>query len=139
MELPTRKNLRTQKLKPDAKKPEWPRRACPEVKLLKPAEGVSYAANLKNLKKRVKPDELGFTVQGIRETRSKDPLVELKCSKEGKGQLDTALKEVIDYCGTVRHVIPRMEVDIADIEPGIEAEDIGDAGRSPAGSTERWW
>ena len=45
--------------------------------------------------------KLGVTVQGIRETRYKDLLVELKCSKEGRGWLDTALKEVIGASGTV--------------------------------------
>ena len=88
---------------------------------------MSYAAILKDLKKHVKPDELGVTVHGIRETRSKDLLVELKCSKGGRGRLDTALKEVIDASGTARHLIPRIEVEIADIEPSIEAEDVEDA------------
>ena len=54
---------------------------------------MSYAAILKDLKKHVKPDELGFTVHAISETRSKDLLVELKCSKEGRGRLDAAFKE----------------------------------------------
>ena len=43
-------------------------------------------------------------------------LVEIKCSKEGRGRLDTALKEVIG-----------IEVEIADIEPSIEAEHVEDA------------
>ena len=95
--------------------------------LIKPAEGVSYVAILKDFKKRVKPEELGVTVQGIRETRSKDLLVELKCYKEGRGWLDTALNEVHGVSGIVRHLIPRIEVEIADIEPRIEAEDVEDA------------
>ena len=77
---------------------------------MKPTEGVSYAAILKDLKKHVKPDELGVTVHGIRETRSKDLLVELKCSKEGRRRLDTALKEVIGASGTVRYLIPRIYI-----------------------------
>ena len=79
MEVPTRKNLRKQKPKREAKKPEWPRRARPEAVLIKPAKDVSYAAILKGPNKRVKPEELGVTVQGIKETRSKDLLVGLKC------------------------------------------------------------
>ena len=97
--------------------------------LIKSTEGVSYAAILKDLTKHVKPDELGVTVHGIRETRSKDLLVELKCSKEGRGRLDTFLKEVIGASGTVRHLIPRIEVEIADIEPSIEADDVENAVR----------
>ena len=88
---------------------------------------MSYAAILKDLKKHVKSDELGVTVHGIRETRSKDLLIEVKCSKEGRGWLDTALKEVIGAIETVRHLISRIEVKIADIEPSIEAEDVENA------------
>ena len=69
MEVPTRKDLRKKKSKPEAKKPEWPRCARPKAVLIKPVERVSYAAILKDIKKRVKPDELGVVVQGIRETR----------------------------------------------------------------------
>ena len=79
---------------------------------------------MKILKKRVKPDELGMTVQIIRETRSKDMLVELECSKEGRRRLDAALKKVIGASGTVHHLIPRIEVEIADIEPSIETQDV---------------
>ena len=63
MEVPTRKNLRKKKLKPEAKKPEWQKRAHSEAVLIKLAEGVSYADILKDFKKRVKPDRLGVTVQ----------------------------------------------------------------------------
>ena len=87
--VPARKSLRKKKPKPEAKKPDWKRRARPEAVLIKLTEGVSYAAILKDLKKHVKPDKLGVTVHGIRETRSKDLLVELKCSKEGRWRLDT--------------------------------------------------
>ena len=127
MEVSVRKNLWKKKPKPKAKKPDWLKRTRPEAVLIKPTEGVSYAAILKDLTKHVKPDELGVTVHGIRETRSKDLLVELKSSKEGRGRLDTALKEVIGASGTVRQLIPRIEVKIADIEPNIQAEDVEDA------------
>ena len=47
-EVPTMKNFRKKKPKPESKKPEWPRRARLEVLLIKPAEGVSCASNLTN-------------------------------------------------------------------------------------------
>ena len=53
--------------------------------VIKPPDGVNYAGILHDLKKHVKPDVLGVKVQGIRETRSEDLRVELKCSKEGRG------------------------------------------------------
>ena len=76
--------------------------------LIKPAEGVSYAAILKDLKKHVKSDKLGVTVHGIREARSKELLVKQKCSKEGRGRIDTALKEVIGASVIVCNLIPTL-------------------------------
>ena len=66
-----------------------------EAVLIKSAEGMSYASILRELKKRVKPDELGAKVLGSRETRSKDLLREMKCSTKDRGWLDTAFKEAI--------------------------------------------
>ena len=97
--------------------------------LIKSAEGVSYVAILKDLKKRVKPEELGVTVQEIRETRSKDLLMELKCSKEDRGQLDSAFKEVNGVSGSICHLTPRIEVEIADIDPSNNAENVEEAVR----------
>ena len=90
---------------------------------------MSYASILRDLKKRDNPDELGAAVQGIRETRSKDLLVGLKYSTKSREKIDTAFKEVIGARGTVRHLIPRIEVEIADLEPTIQAEDVEDAVR----------
>ena len=95
VEFLARKNLLKKKPKPEVEKRYWPRRARPGAVLIKPAEGVSYVAILKDLKKRVKPNELDVTVHGIREMRFKDLLVGLKCSKGDRGRLDTALKEDI--------------------------------------------
>ena len=72
---------------------------------------------------------MGIRVQGIRETRSKDLLVELKFSKKGKRRLDTAFKEANGFSGTVRHLVPQIEVKIVDLEPSIEAEDVEGAVR----------
>ena len=96
---------------------------------MKAAKGMSYASILLELKKHVNPDELGATIQGIRETRSKDILEELECSKKDRGRLGTAFKEAIGASGSVHHLIPRIEVEIVDLEPSIEAEDIEEAVR----------
>ena len=88
---------------------------------------MSYASILCKLKKRVNPDELGATVQGIRETRSIDLLVELKLFKKGRARLDTAFKEAVVAIGVLRHLIPWIK--IADLEPSIEAEDVKEAVR----------
>ena len=81
---------------------------------------MSCASILRELKERVNPDELGATARGIRETRSKDLLVQLKYSKRDKGRLDTAFKEEIG-------AIPRIEFKVADLEPRVEAEDVEEA------------
>ena len=95
------------KRKNPARTPEKFRRACPEVVLIKSAEKTSYASILRELKVRVNPDELGATVQRIRDTCSKELLIELKCSKRDKKPLKTAFKEAIGASGIVRHLIPR--------------------------------
>ena len=64
LEIPTRKNLQEQTPKPEAKKRKWTRCSRPEAVLIKPAEGVSYSVILKDLKNRVKPNDLSVTVQG---------------------------------------------------------------------------
>ena len=111
----------------------------PEAVLIKAAEGMSYASILRELKKRLNPDELGATVQGIRETRSKELLVELKCSTKSRERLDTAFKEVVGAKGTVRHLIPRIEVEIADLEPTIEAiEDVRMPSRATLSKDRSW-
>ena len=116
VEVPNRKDLRKKKKKEKkpSRTPEKSRHACPEAVLIKPAEGMSYDSILRELKKHVNPDELGATVQGIRETRSKDLLVELTCSTKSRERLDTTFKEVVG----------------ADLEPTIGAEDVEDDVRS---------
>ena len=58
------------------------------------------------------------------ETRSKDLLVELKCSKEARARLDSAFKKTFGASGSVRHIILRFEVEIADIDPSTDAENV---------------
>ena len=55
--------------------------------------------------------------------------MELKCSEEGRGLLDTAFKEVMGASGIVHLLTSKIEVEIAAIEPIIEAEDVEDAVR----------
>ena len=129
MEVPHKEDLRKKEGKKPTKTPERPLCPCPEAVLIKPAEGSCYASTLCEFKKRLNPDVLGATVQGISDTRSKDLPVELKCSIKSRGRLETAFKEVIGVKGTVRHLIPRIEVDITDLEPTIEADDVEDADR----------
>ena len=56
--------------------------------------------------------------------------MELKCSTKSREKIDATFKEVVGARGTVRHLIPRIEVKIADLEPTIGVEDVDDAVRS---------
>ena len=90
--VPRKKDLRKKKEKKPSKMPEKPGRARSEAVLIKPAGEMSYTTILHGLKKCVNPDELGATVQGIKETRSKDLLLELKCSTKAEGGWTLPLK-----------------------------------------------
>ena len=57
VEVPKKKDLQTRKRKKPSKSPEKPRRARVEAVLIKPAEAMSYASILRELKKRVNSDE----------------------------------------------------------------------------------
>ena len=66
VQVPMKKDLQKNKEKKPSRRLEKSRRARPEAVFIKPAEGMSYATTLRELKKRVNPDELGATVQKIR-------------------------------------------------------------------------
>ena len=128
MEVPLSKDLRKKKLKPSPKKLERPKRAHTEVVIIKPLEGVSYAAILKNLKSRVNPKELGVKIRGIRETRMKNLLVEVKCAAEDRGRLNSAFCDAVGESRSVRHRVPTIEVKIMD--PTVEEEEVAETVRS---------
>ena len=68
----------------------------------------SYAAILKSLKSSVNPEELGISVLGIRDTRSKDLLVEMKCVAKDRGRLDSVFRDAIAESRTVPHLVPHL-------------------------------
>ena len=81
--------------KKDTKTPERRGRPRSEAVLIKPAKEMSNASILRDLERCVNPDELGVTVKGIREVRTKDLLVELKYPKESRERLKSAFQEAI--------------------------------------------
>ena len=85
-------------------------------------EGVRYAAILKNLKSRVNPEELGVKVEGIRETRTKYLLFEIECAAGDRRKLDSAFRDAVGESGSVRHLVPMVEVEILDVDPSVEEE-----------------
>ena len=130
VEVPPRKGPCKKKSKAALRKPERPKRARSEAVIIKPVEGVSYSAILKNLKSRVNPEELGVKVGGIRETRTKDLLVEIKCAARDRGKLDSAFRDAVGESGSVRHLVPMVEVEILDVDPTVEEEEVAKVVRS---------
>ena len=98
--------------------------------MIKPSEGVSYAAILKNLKCRVSPKELGVKIGGIQKTRTKGLQVKVKCAAEDRGKPDSAFRDVVGESGLVRHVVPTVKLEILDIGPTAETEEVTEAVRS---------
>ena len=128
--VPVRKDLRKKKAKTAPRKPERPKRTRTEAVIIKPLEEVSFAANLKSLKSRVNPEKLGVTIGGIRETRTKDLLVEVKCAAKDRGRLDFAFRDVVGETGSVRYPVFTAEVEILDFDSIAESEEVAEAGRS---------
>ena len=95
VEVSLRKDLLKKKSETAPRKSERSKRARSESVIMKHAEEVSYAAILKNLKSRVNPEELWVKVGGIRETRMKHLLVEVKYAAEDRGSLDSAFRDVV--------------------------------------------
>ena len=96
-----RRDLRKKKKsKPAPNEPERPKRARSKAFIIKPAEGVSYAAILKNLKSRVNP--------------------EVKCAAENRGRLHSVFRGVVGKSGSVRNLVPTVEVEILDVDPTVK-------------------
>ena len=84
----------------------------------------------KDLRKKKSKKELGLKIGGIKETRTKDLLVEVKCAAKDRGRLDSAFRDIVEETGFVRHIIPTVEVEILDIDPTAESEEVTEAVRS---------
>ena len=55
--------------------------------------------------------------------------MELKCSKKDRGWLYSTFKEVIGASGSVRHLILKIEMEIANIDPSTDGEYVDEAVR----------
>ena len=89
--------------------------------------------------KQVKSEQLGVTFQGIRENRSKNLLVDLKRSAENRQRQNPAFSEVVGASGSVHHLISRIELEVTDINPNIQIQDVEEAIRGPPGGRMSFW
>ena len=69
-------------------------------------------------------------IGGIRETRTKDLLVDVKCAMKDRGRLDSAFRYVVGETGSVRHLVPTVEVKILGIDPTRKAKEVAEAVQS---------
>ena len=51
----------------------------------------------------------------------------MKCAAYDRGRLDSAFRDVDVETGSVGHVVPTLEVEILDIDPTTETEEIAEA------------
>ena len=65
--------------------------------------------------------ELGVTIEGIGETRSKDLLVDIKCAAKDRGRLDSAFRGVVCETRSVRHLVPTIELEILGIAEAVRS------------------
>ena len=130
LEVPVRKDLRENK-KPtlEKRKSERPKPTQTETALIKPSE-VNYSAILKNLKSYVNPEDFGVTIGRIRKTRLKDLLVEVRYAAKDRVRLDSAFRDEVGETGSVRHLVPTVDVEILDMDLTAEAEEVAEAVRS---------
>ena len=96
--------------------------------LIKPSEGVSYAEILKSLISRVNAEKLGVTIGETKKTRSKDFLFEVKCAAKDRGRLNSAFRDVVGETKSVHHLVPMFEVEILDLDPTAESEEVAETG-----------
>ena len=123
----SRKQLRKPMVSPEvmaAKNPEKKRTkgARSDAFIIKPQD--------LNLKSCVSPEELGFKIGRIQETRTKELLGEVECETENRGIRDTVFRDVVCESGLICHLVPTVEAVILEINPTAENEEITEAVRS---------
>lgn len=118
--IPERANPRTKR----NRREKGPPRTRPDAVLIKPAEGKSYAEVLKELRERIKPEDVGAEVSRIRQTRAGDILVELGAETKDKVAFGAALNAVLQEKATATCLEPRTTVEIRDLDALADEEEI---------------
>ncbi|KAJ8967549.1 hypothetical protein NQ314_002864 [Rhamnusium bicolor] len=98
-----------------------------EAVLIKPLAGKKYADVLKEIRGKVRPEEMNVDIKSIRETRAGDVLLELGRKTADKEKFSSALKEAVGQIGNVRNLVPRGTVEIRDLDGVTDEDDIRNA------------
>ena len=67
---------------------------------------------------------------GIREIRSTDLLVEVKCASKDRRTLESAFRNFVGESSSVQHLVPMVEAEILDIDPTMKVPEVEEEFRS---------
>lgn len=90
---------------------------------IKPGANKSYSEVLKDIKDRIDPDKIGAEIRAIRQTRDGQVLMELGRTADAE-KLSAALVTALGTSGTVRSLVPKISVEIRDLDCLTEKEDV---------------
>uniref|UniRef100_A0A6M2DQ35 Putative myosin-2 heavy chain-like protein panstrongylus lignarius n=1 Tax=Xenopsylla cheopis TaxID=163159 RepID=A0A6M2DQ35_XENCH len=106
-------------LKPNKKR----RKARTQAILIKPSSGRTYADILKDIKGKVKPEEIGIDVKSIRQTKEGGVLLEINKMSGGNSAFAEAIRTAVGDKGTIKQLTPMTTIEILDLdEVSTEAE-----------------
>lgn len=89
--------------------------------LIKSAEGDSFA------KKRVKPDEIGVKIKGVKVTGNREVLIVAGRTPEGDKILALTIVVAVGKSGVVHNLVPNTEVKILDFDLTTVTEEVEEA------------
>src|SRR5204863_6946885 len=90
--------------KPPRKKPVKNR---PSAILIRPSDGKSYADVLGEIRRRVRPEDQGAVIKGLRKTRAGDLLVELGEGTGSRSDFGADLRNTLGETATVCQLEPK--------------------------------
>lgn len=92
------------------------RRTRPDVLIVRPSEGKSYADILREIRAKAKPEESKAEVRSLRRTRAGDVLLELGRKTEDKAAFGCALKALLGDSAKVSVLEKRSPIEIKDLD-----------------------
>ncbi|XP_053975327.1 uncharacterized protein LOC128874492 [Hylaeus volcanicus] len=98
--------------------------------VMQPAAGKSYADVLGKIRRQVRPEETETELRQIRKTQRGGVLVELARCKDQRA-LQEAIKAAVGEDAEVRALVPRMRVEICDLDCCTTGEEV----RAPVAQT----
>ena len=99
-------------------------RKRPEAVLITLAGGMKYADVVKDIRMKVKPEEIGVEVRAVKETRAGNVLLELGSTSGNQSKFGEALQTAIGKTGDVRHLVPKGQVVIRDLDAATDEEEV---------------